>query len=166
MSVPGNGYTVTTGTAAIALTGGAAKTVMYINAAASNQPSIVEFSIGFDGVTASNVPALVELVLGTKASNSTPGTGSTAFTPLQIRGWPAQASAQTAANNCTSEPTVLTAVKQWLLTPNGGLLVVQFPLGRELTAVASGTAVSGNQVGVRVTAPANVNVRGYIEYEE
>ena len=166
MVVPGNAYTVTTGTAAIALTGTTAKTVMYLNAAAANQPSMTEFSISFDGVTESNVPALIELVFGTKASNSTPGTGSTTFTPLQIRGWPTQASAQAAANNCSSEPTVLTAVKQWLLTPNGGLLVIQSPMGREPTAVASGTAVSGNQIGVRVTAPANVNVRGYIEYEE
>jgi hypothetical protein len=166
MSVPGNAYVVSTGTAAIALTAAAAKTVMYINAAAANQPSIVEFSISFDGVTATNTPALIEFVFGTKASNSTPGTGSTTFTPLQLRGWPAQASANAAANNCSSEPTVLTAVKQWLLTPNGGLLVIQMPLGREITAVASGTAVSGNQVGIRVTAPQIVNTRGYIEYEE
>ena len=166
MVVPGNAYTVSTGTAAIALAAATAKTVMYINAAAANQPSIVEWSISFDGVTASAVPVLIELVFGTKATNSTPGTASTTYTPLQIRGWPAQVSAQTAANNCTSEPTVLTPVKQWLLTPNGGLFVVQSPLGREITAVASGTAVSGNQVGLRLTAPAIVNIRGYIEYEE
>jgi len=164
--IPGNAYTVSTGTSAIALSAATAKTVAYINAAAANQPSIVEFSVSFDGVTASAVPALIEIVYGTKASNSTPGTGSTSFTPLQVRGWPAQTSAQTAANNCSSEPTVLTAVKQWLLTPNGGLLVIQSPLGREPTAVASGTSLSGNQVGLRVTAPAVVNTRGYIEYEE
>jgi len=52
------------------------------------------------------------------------------------------------------------------LTPNGGLLVIQAPLGREPTAVASGTALSGNQIGLRVSAPNNVNCRGYIEYEE
>src|SRR5215471_7626839 len=114
MVVPGNAYTVTTGTSVIAITS-TAKTVMYINAAAANQPSIVEFSISFDGTTAANAPGLIELVFGTKATNSTPGTGSTTFTPLQIRGWPAQTSAQAAANNCSSEPTVLTMVKQWLL---------------------------------------------------
>jgi len=165
MVIPGNAYTVTTGGSVIAITS-TAKTVMYINAAAANQPSITEFSIGFDGVTASNAPGLVELVFGTKTTNSTPGTGSTSFTPLQLRGWPAQASAQTAANNCSSEPTTLTTIKHWLLTPNGGLLVIQCPLGREPTAVASGTAISGNQIGLRVSAPNNVNCRGYIEYEE
>lgn len=164
--VPGNAYVVHTGTSAIALSAATAKTIMYTNAAAANQPSLTEMSVGFDGVTASAVPALVELTFGTKATNSTPGTGSTTFTALQLRGWPAQTSAQASANNCTSEPTVQTTIKQWLVTPNGGLIVIQNPLGREPTAVASGTSLSGNQVAVRVTAPATVNVRGYYEYEE
>ena len=165
-SVPGNAYGVNTGGSAIALTAATAKTLMYINSAAANQPSWVEFSVSFDGVTASAIPAVVEVVYGTKATNSTPGTASTSFTPVQVRGWPTQASAQTAANACTSEPTVLVSIKQWLVSPNGGLLLVQFPLGREVTGVASGAAISGIQTGVRVTAPAIVNTRGYIEFEE
>ena len=164
--IPGNAYTVTTGASAISLSAATAKTIWYVNAASANQPSFVEMAVGFDGTTSSNTPALIELVYGTKATNSTPGTNSTSFTPLQLRGWPAQTSAQAAANNCTSEPTVLTAVKQWLVTPFGGLLVIQSPMGREPTGIASGTSASGNQVGVRVTAPQTVNVRGYGEYEE
>jgi len=165
-AVPGNAYVVNTGGSAIALSAATAKTIMYINSAAANQPSWVEICVGFDGVTASAVPALVELVYGTKATNSTPGTGSTSFTPLQVRGWPTQASAQTAANACTSEPTVLVTNKMWLVSPNGGLLVIQFPLGRETTQVASGAAISGIQAGIRCNAPAAVNTRGYIETEE
>lgn len=164
--IPGNAYVIHTGTSALALTAATAKTIWYVNAAAANQPNFVEIAVSFDGVTATNVPALVELVYGTKASNSTPGTGSTTFTPLQLRGWPTQSSSQTAANNCTSEPTVLTMLKPWLLSPNGGLILIQSPLGREPTAVASGTAISGNQVGIRATAPNGVNVRSYGEYEE
>jgi hypothetical protein len=165
-SIPGNAYTVHTGASAVALTAATAKTVLYVNAAAANQPSFVELCVCFDGTTATNTPALLELVYGTKATNSTPGTGSTTFTPLQIRGWPSQVSAQAAANNCTSEPTVLTLIKPWLLSPNGGLLVIQFPLGREPTAIASGAATSGIQVGMRLTAPQGVNARAYFEYEE
>lgn len=165
-AIPGNAYVVSTGGSAIALTGATAKTIWYINSAAANQFSICEVCAAFDGVTASAVPALVEIVYGTKATNSTPGTASTTFTPLQSRGWPAQASAQAAANTCTTEPTVLVANRQWLLTPNGGLLVIQLPLGREITGIASGTGGSGTQIGCRVTAPAAVNVRGYCEYEE
>jgi hypothetical protein len=165
-AVPGAAYVVNTGGSAIALTGATAKTIMYLNAGASNQSSLSEMCVGFDGVTAANVPALVEVVFGTKATNATPGTASTAFTPLQIRGWPTQASIAAAANTCTSEPTVLTSLKQWLLTPNGGLLVVSLPMGKETTGVASGTAISGNQFGVRVNAPVAVNTRGYFEYDE
>jgi hypothetical protein len=165
-SIPGNAYVVHTGSSAIALAAATAKTVMYVNSPAANQPSFTEIGIGFDGVTATNAPVLAELVYGTKASNSTPGTASTTFTPLQLRGWPGQASAQAAANNCTTEPTVLTAIKQWLIRPDGGLLVIQSPLGREPTALASGAAISGIQVGLRLTAPQIVNTRSYLEFEE
>ncbi len=163
--VPGNAYVVNTGGSAIALTGASAKTIFYINSGSANQPSFVELSVGFDGVTSTAVPALVELMYGTAATNSTPGTGSTTFTPVQIRAWPAQTSVQTAANACSSEPTVLTSLKPWLVSPYGGLLIIQFPLGREPTGIVT-AATSGKQVAVRCTAPANVNVRGYIEYEE
>lgn len=165
-AIPGNAYVVHSGGSAVALVAATRKTLFYLNAAAANQPSFVEFAISFDGVTASAVPALVELVYGTKATNSVPGTGSTTFTPLQLRGWVTQASAQTAANTVTAEPTVLTTIKQWLVSPNGGLLVIQAPLGREPTGVASGTAISGNQIALPVTAPAAVNARAYGEYEE
>lgn len=164
-SVPGNAYAVHSGTSALALAAATAKTVIYINAAAANQPSIAEISVGFDGVTASAVPVLMALNYGTKATNSTPGTASTSFTPLQLRGWPTQASANTAANACTSEPTVLVTNKQWLIPPTGGL-VLSFAMGREATGVASGTAISGNQIALTLTAPAIVNSRSYVEFEE
>jgi hypothetical protein len=165
-SVPGNAYVINTGSSAIALVAATAKTVMYINSAAANQPSWVEWCIGFDGVTSTAIPALVETTYGTKASNSTPGTASTSFTPVQTRGWPTQASAQAAANACTSEPTVLVSQRQYLVSPYGGLLIMQLPMGRETTQVASGAAISGIQGGIRCNAPAIVNIRGYIEYEE
>lgn len=163
---PGTAWTVTTGSSAIALSAATAKTIMYINAGSADQPVLTELSVGFDGVTASAVVVLVELTYGTKATNSTPGTNSTSFTPVQERGWPSQTPASTAANACTSEPTVQTTVKHWLVTPNAGLLVLQNPLSRENTGVASGTSQSGNQVALRATAPATVNTRGYLEFEE
>jgi hypothetical protein len=68
----------------------------------------------------------------------------------------------TAGVNYTVEPTVLTATRQWLVTPNAGLYTIQFPLGREPEADA--TTIKG--LAVRVTAPAVVNVRGYVEFEQ
>jgi hypothetical protein len=164
-AVPGQAYVVNSGSSAVALSAATAKTVIYINSGSTIVASLCEVCIGFDGVTASAVPALVEICLGTKATNSTPGTNSTSFTPLQIRGWEVKAATCTAANTCTSEPTVLTSTKQWLVTPNGGLLVVQFPLGREITTLTT-ASTSGLQVAVRCNAPATVNVRGYTEHEE
>lgn len=164
-SIPNGGYVVNTGGSAIALSAATAKTVMYVNSGANVDCCLSEFAIGFDGVTASAVPALVELTQGTKGSNSTPGTGSTSFTPLQVRGWPVKTAASTAANTCTSEPTVQTSVKQWLLTPNGGLLVMQYPLGKEPSG-HNISSTAGLQIALRLTAPASVNCRGYMEWDE
>lgn len=163
--IPGPGYVVNTGGSAIALAAAAAKTCIYINAGSNVDTCLSELCLGFDGVTSSAIPALVELTFGTKASLSTPGTSSTSFTPLQNRGWAVKSPAAAAANTCTSEPTVQTSHRQWLVSPNGGLLIVQFPLGKEPTGhnIAS---TSGLQIAIRATAPAIVNVRGYTEHDE
>lgn len=165
-SVPGSGFVVNTGGSAIALVAATAKTLLYVNGGTNIPAAFAEVCVGFDGVTASAVPVLVELAGGTKASNSTPGTGSTSFTPLQMRGWAgALASGCAAANTCTSEPTVLVSWKQWLVTPNGGLLIVQFPMGKEPSS-HSIASTSGLQIAIRATAPAVVNARGYEEHDE
>jgi hypothetical protein len=117
-------------------------------------------TIGFDGVTASAVPAFWEIVRSTNASNSTPGTGNTTESAniVQIRGR-AITTGFTAFSASTSEPTVLTRLDGNLLTPAGGLLVYDFPLGRELECDVSAG------LGVRINAPANVNVRVSAQFE-
>jgi hypothetical protein len=153
------GFTVKTA-GATALVGGTAKTLVNVIAGANRQAIVCEISSSFDGVTASAVPVLVELVGSTQA---TAGTVGTSPTPTLIRGL--GASQATAAESYTAEPTVLTQLKQWLVTPNGGLLVVQFPLGRETQSNVSGSATL-LAVGIRDNAPANVNARAYVEFEE
>jgi hypothetical protein len=150
---------VTRTAGALALVGGAAKTLVNIIAGATTAPLITEMSAGFDGVTASAVPVLVELGYSTQATAGTPGTSPT---PTVIRG--KGTSVCTAAESYSVEPTVLAAFKQWLVTPNGGLLVIQFPLGREPTGDLSGG--TNKAVFLRCNAPANVNTRGYLEHEE
>lgn len=166
--VPGNAYTVCSGgtstAGAIALSAATAKTVVGIAAGTVNQPSVVEVAISFDGVTASAVPVLCEWVSGTNATNP-PGTNSTSQTPKQLRGWPSQASQATAAYNWTAEPTVLEVFKKRLLTPNGGLIVIQNPLGREPTSIVT-ASTQFKFVGLRLTAPATVNCHVDLEYEE
>ena len=153
------GFTVATA-AATALVAATAKTLVNIIAGANRQCIFCEVSNSFDGVTASAVPVLVELVESTQAGAGTPGTSPT---PRLIRGL--GAALATAAESYSAEPTVLTQAKQWLVTPNGGLLVVQFPLGREPQTNVSGSATI-LAMGLRDTAPAIVNARAYIEFEE
>jgi hypothetical protein len=152
------GY-VTRTAAALALVGGAAKTLVNIISGATVSPVITEMSAGFDGVTASAVPVLVELGYSTQAGAGTPGTSPT---PTQIRG--RGTAVCTAGESYSAEPTALTAFKQWLVTPNGGLLVIQFPLGREPQPDLSGG--TNKAIFLRCNAPANVNTRGYLEHEE
>lgn len=168
-AVPGNAYTVMTGglnltNTPVALAAATAKTVLYILAGANNAFSLVELVISFDGATSTAVPVLVEIMYGTAATNSTPGTASTAQTPKQTRGVTA-ASVHSAAYNCSSEPTVYEPIRKFYLTPFAGNYTIQYPMGREPTSQVA-AATSGKVIAVRLTAPAIVNAHVGIEYEE
>ena len=150
-----NGYIVTSG-AALALSAATARTMVAVVAAANVTARLVEFGVSFDGVTSTAIPVLVELCDGSGGAAGT----STSQTPRQIRGNPrtvqcAGANTYTAGN----EPTTLTVIKQWLVHPQTGI-VVQFPLGREPEHAGAGGLM------IRLTAPATVNARGYLEFEE
>lgn len=137
--------------AAVALVAATAKTIVGVKAHANSGLMVVGFEVGFDGVTASAVPVLVEFCYCTWATNS-PGTNSTTITPVQRNGRVLTAGF-TAAGGWTTEPTVLTVQKSRYLTPNGGLVIYDAPLGTEPeSALAEGFAI-------RCTAPAGVNVR-------
>lgn len=148
------GYTVETN-GDIALTAATAKTIMSGITAANSLLRLTEFGVSFDGVSATAEPVTVELCSSTQATAGT----STSHTIAQCRG-PTRTVQATGARNYTAEPTVLTVLKRWLAHPQTGL-VIQFPLGREPEQVTGGRALC-----LRCTAPANVNVQGYMEFEE
>lgn len=150
------GYAVVTG-GAVALSAATAKSVLGVKAPSGNGLDLKKLKVSFDGVTASAVPVLVELCYATFATNS-PGTASTSVTPAQIYGRSVTVGA-TAAKNWTTEPTVLTTLQEWYLTPNGGLVFYDFPLGD-----TPDCAVSEGFV-LRCNAPAAVNVRAGMEFE-
>jgi hypothetical protein len=167
VAVPGNAYVAQTGgtftapasPAAVALVAATAKTVLGIVVGTANQPALVELGIGFDGTTGS---VLVELGLLTAAAAGT----ATAGTAQQVRGWPAQTSAQTSSYNYTVEPTAYSVIaRQWLIPMPTGQSVLQFPLGREVTGIVT-AATAGKTIGVRCTSTIACNCRAYIEYEE
>lgn len=138
----------------------AVHTFMNVIAPAGHGLTLVEFAISFDGVTASAVPCLVELCQSTQA---TAGTAGTSTTPVQIRGRATSGSAPTAGYNYTAEPTALTKIKSWYVSPNGGLFIYPVPLGREIECDSSAGTIRA--LAIRITPSATVNVHGYMEVE-
>jgi hypothetical protein len=145
------GYTAEVG-AAVALAAATAKTVLSVIAPAQFGVDLLKYRIGFDGVTASAVPVVVELVTWTTDGTGTAGTVVQAYGRSITAGF-------TTKYNYTVEPTTPTLVDRFTLTPNGGLLVYDFPFG-----TTPDTAVS-NLIGIRCTAPAVVNVNATMWFE-
>jgi hypothetical protein len=143
--------------AAVALAAATAKSVLGVSAPAQFGVDLKKWRIGFDGVTASAVPVLCELCYATFATNA-PGTASTGIAETQVYGRSITAGF-TAARNWTTEPTVLTPLEEFMLTPNGGLVFYDLPLGDTYDSAVSQGFV------VRCTAPAVVNVRAGLLYE-
>lgn len=151
-----SGYSCTT-EGAVALTAATAKTIIGAKAHANSGLQLKGFMVAFDGVTSSAVPVLVELCYATFATNS-PGTNSTSTTPRQVYGR-ALTAGFTSGKTWTTEPTVLTVIKEFLLAPDKGVIAYQFPLGMEPdTALAEGLVI-------RCNAPAAVNVRASMDLE-
>lgn len=150
------GYSIVTG-GAVALSAATAKSILGAKAHANSGLQLKRFNVEFDGVTASAVPVLIEVCYCTFGANA-PGTNSTSVTPAQKYGRVLTAGF-TAGKNWTTEPTTITVLEEYLLTPNAGLIVIQYPLGLE-----NDTAL-GEGLVLRCTAPATVNVRAGMDVE-
>jgi hypothetical protein len=149
-AVPGT----TANSAAVALAAATAKTVLAIVGNAAFGIDVTGFELGFDGVTAGAVPVLIEICSSTQATAGTTTAGQAA----QMYGRTI-ASGVTVNYNYTAEPTVLTVVKSFLLTPIGGSIIRDFPFGQTIDFAPS------NAVCLRLTAPAAVNVRPELHFE-
>lgn len=147
---------VVTVAADAALSAATAKTIVSIIAAATAPFRITEIGVSFDGVDATEEPVTVELMLSTQAGAGTPGSSPT---PTQTGGPPRTVQAA-GAEDYSSEPSVLTAIRKWMVHPQTGI-VIQFPLGREPEQTTTADAIA-----LRCTAPSAVNATGYIEFEE
>lgn len=143
-------------TSDVALTAATPKTIINVISGANALTRVTGLSVSFDGVSATAEPVTVELCSSTQATAGTPGSSPT---PVQVRG--ATRTVQgTAGINYSAEPTVLTVTHTWLVHPQSGF-TIQFPYGREPEQITTADALA-----VRCTAPANVNCRGWVEYEE
>lgn len=148
--MPAPKYNAITG-GAIALSAATAKSILGWKAHANSGLLVRHAEVSFDGVTSSAVPVLVELCYCTFGANS-PGTNSTSVTPVQVAGRVTTVGA-TAGKTWTTEPTTITVLEEKLLTPNGGLVIYDYPLGEEYDCAL------GEGFVIRCTAPATVNVR-------
>ncbi len=148
-------YSVET-TGDVALSAATAKTILSVICGSNALLRIIELGVSFDGTTATAEPVTVELCSSTQATAGT----SSSQTPVQTGG-PTRTVQASGARNYTAEPTVLTVLKRWLVRPDGGLFVLQSPLGREPEQVTTADALC-----LRCTAPASVNAQAYLEFEE
>ncbi|MFI7448066.1 hypothetical protein ACIBQX_11260 [Nonomuraea sp. NPDC049714] len=120
-----SGYVVTSGS--VSLVASTLKYVLGVQAGTEYGVDLKKLRIGFNGVDATDAPTLVELCAVTFATNA-PGTNSSPVTPRQVYGRHA-ATGFLAASNWTSVPTVVTVLEEFLLSPNGGLVMYDWPLG-------------------------------------
>jgi hypothetical protein len=151
--MPKAGYTAQSGS--VALSAATAKTVLMIIAPATFGIDLRSIDLAFDGVTAANTPVLVELVSSTQA-----GAGTTGSTPTVTQGYGRAITAGfTAGAGYSVEPTVLTVLDAWTLSPNGGLVIRDWPLGEGYDQDVS------KGLGLRLTAPQTVNARCTMKFE-
>lgn len=150
-------YTVNSG--AIALSASTPKTLILINPTITFR--VTELGISFNASAATNA-VTVDLYRTTTLGSP----GGTAATFVRDNDSADTGSSNTASSfvNVTPEPTAVEIIRSFYVQPFGGLVVIQFPLGRE--PMMSGT--STNRIGVRVTTPAATtpSVTAWLAIEE
>ena len=118
---------------------------------------IIEWGISFDGISSTATHARVKLIRQTTGGTMTQRGGGTKY---DSNATTSNASFRTEA---TAEPTLTADVyENHQVTPTGGLLVKQYPLGREILLN------SGERLGLVVTAgPSSAaSALAYIVWEE
>lgn len=141
---------------AVALTGGAAQTVLQLIAPANQRLRVQQIEIEFDGTNSANTPASVQVL------RQTGGTFTTSLTAKKVSestatGETLQGSGKTAQ---TVAPTDGDILFDRYVPVFGGLVIVPETPGQELM-VQGGTIL-----GIKINAPQGVNAKATIKYEE
>jgi hypothetical protein len=142
--------------ASVALVTATAKTVVILSAPTHQRVKILGYGFYFDGTSNSAQPVEIYLKHG-----STAGT-STAYTPYPSEEDLTGDTFQTVAGvNATVEPTYTANafIKTFTVHPQLGYEYLA-PLGQE------DVMKPGGFLGFIATAPAGVNIRGYVKFEE
>jgi hypothetical protein len=133
------------------------KTLIQLRAGRNGPAKVIEWGVSFDGTSSTATPARVKLIRQT-----TSGTMTLVGPGIQ---WDSVTTGSSASYRiaASSEPTGTADVYEiHQVTPTGGLLLKQYPLGRELVMQA------GERLGMVVTAGASsaASALGYIVWEE
>lgn len=140
-------------TAAVALSAATAKTVIQLNAPTNQRIKLQRIGIFFDGASTTATPVLCRLVIATTAGTNT------ALTLNKLVSSDSETIQTTAGENASAEPTKTTLLDQWLIHPQQGIDLT-YAFGQEKFIVG------GGRVALEITAPAAVNVRAKIDFEE
>lgn len=139
--------------AAVALAAATAKTVLQLNAPTNQRLKIQRIGIFFDGASTTAVPVVVKMLIATNAGTAT------ALTLNKLVASDSETIQTTASENATVEPTKTTLLDQWFIHPQMGIDLT-YAFGQE--KVVNG----GGRVAIEITAPAVVNARVKIDFEE
>lgn len=140
-------------TAEVALAAATAKTVVQIVAPSNHRLKILGVGLFFDGTSPTAEPVQVEL-----ARQSDAGTMS-ALTPVKRDDSIAESLQTTAQHTATAEPTTGDVIDSWQVHPQQGWEQF-YPFGQE--PIVGG----GDRAALICTAPATVNVRAKLIFEE
>ena len=137
----------------VALVTATAKTVLQLVAPTNHRLKIKSWGVFFDGTSATAEPVQVELMRQTTAGTMT------ALTLRKADDSIAEALQATAQHSATVEPTSGELLMGIEVHPQSGF-AESLPFGDEY--IVGG----GDRVGIVCTAPAGVNVKGFMRYEE
>lgn len=139
-------------TAEVALTAATAKTVLQVVAASNHKVKLLRWGVFFDGTSATAEPVQVRLLRQTSAGTMSALTPTKQTTDSETL----QTSAQ---HTATAEPSAGDVLDVCEVHPQSGYEVVLTPDNYIWVA-------GGGRVGIECTAPAGVNVRAKVVFEE
>lgn len=126
---------------------------------AGTQPlRVKELGVSFDGTDASLTPIQVDLVRQTSGGTAS----ATSQVPLEQQEIGPTSLTTYRAGFSSTEPTTTDVIRSWYVTPAGGLLVMQFPLGDEPVVGSAGRLAIRCITGSGTTP----NVAAYIVFDE
>lgn len=140
-------------TAEVALTAATAKTVLQLAAAANHRVKVLSWGVYFDGISPTAEPIQVRLLRQTAAGTMTP------LTALKRDDSLSETLLTAGSHTATIEPTAGDVMEVKEIHPQTGYEKI-YPFGGEVIVGGS------DRIGIECTAPAGVNVRAEIVFEE